>query len=170
MKNLNLKINDFIAIYTDIDNDSFGLGKVLAIDEFDLIISSVDPYGCEDGLILYNIDSIYKIEKNTQYCEKIKEFMDKKRTELSKYKFGSEKILYELLDLAKKNKKFVDIQLLNYHKSNSFGYVKFFDEDICEIQQIDYYGKEDGICVFSTDDITSVKYDSLEDRILEFLV
>ncbi len=163
------KKNDFIAIYTDVDRDSFGLGKVVEVDDNDIIIGSIDPSGLEDGLILYNISTICKIEKNTQYCAKIQKLMQIKNTEFQTYKFEGKSILQELLALAQNNKKFVEIELQNSHESNSFGIVELFDENICKIRQFDNYGEKDGIGILSIEDISSIKYDSLESRAIFLL-
>lgn len=170
MNKENFKIDDFVAIYTDLDSECFGVGTVLAIDEKNIIISSVDPYGAEDGLTLYNIETIIKIEKESQYCTKIKNLMKKKQTELERHKFTKGDILQQLLELSKKKEKIVDIKLLNCDKSASVGYVSFLSDDICEIKQIDDYGNEDGACIFSIEDITSIKYNSIENRDIQLLL
>jgi len=157
------KINDFVAIYTDLEAETFGLGMVVAFDDKDVIIGSVDPSGNEDGLILYNVDTICKIEKDTQYCQKIKKLMQSKKTSLATHGFGK-KILQELLSLAKDNKKLVEIQLQNSHKSDTVGFVESLDNNVCKIRQFDYLGNEDGCCIFLIEDISSVKYDNRESK------
>ena len=169
MKKKDFKINEFIAIYTDIDSEYFGLGNVLAIDDENIIISSVDPSGVEDGMILYRIEDICKIEKETMYCKKIKNLMEKKKTQLNQHKFENGNILYQLLELANDEKKIIDIKLLDYEKACSVGYVSFLCDDTCEIKQIDNLGNEDGVCIFSIEDISSIKYNSIENRDIELL-
>lgn len=168
MEKKDFRIGEFISIYTT-ESDRFGLGQIIALDEKNIIISSVDPLGLESGLILYKIEAVIKIEKNDQYSQKIQKLMKLKKTDLFKRDFKSNNLIFELLEIAEKSKKIVSIQLNYSGRSDVVGIVSSLKEDICEIQQIDLLGKADGFCMFSLGDITSIKYDDSEDRDLGLL-
>ena len=169
MKKENFRINDFIGIYDEVDNDHFGLGKVIALDEENIIISAVDPAGLSSGLALYKIESIYKYEKDTLYCNKIKRLMEYKKSKLMELQFSSNNIALELLEIAKKSKMIVEIELLNSHEGDITGIVCNLNEDVCEIDKIDYLGKNDGKYFINIEDITLIKYNELRNSDLEIL-
>ncbi|MDR1940272.1 MAG: hypothetical protein LBQ40_05725 [Clostridiales bacterium] len=166
-----LKIGEFVAIYTDLDSENFGVGKIIAVDDDNVIISGVEPTGEESGLTLYKINSIVRIEKHTEYNGKIERFIKLKNVKLFEHEFNSQDILLELLLSAKNNKRIIDVQLLESNKRDVTGIVSNADieQDICEIESVNYFGEPDGVCLFSISDISSIKYGGCENKDIELL-
>jgi hypothetical protein len=161
---------EFLEIYTDMDSDSFGFGSVVAVDGENAVIANIEPSGEEGGLILYKVDDIFKVAKDTLYCKKMLRLMQAKKTEIPTEAFCGDDLILEILDIAKKNKKPVDIQICNSHKSDLWGFVKAYDKDILEISAVNFSGQADGTLFCRIEDITSIKYNAVEDRdILLFL-
>jgi hypothetical protein len=157
-----LKIGEFVSIYTDVEDNSFSLGRILTVSEGEVIIASVDPMGNEDGLALYSLNAITKIEIDSRYAIKIQKLMNSRKTILRDYIFKQENLLLELLNLSKGNNKLIEIELQNSNLNGPIGVVEYIDERICEIKQFDEYGVADGVCIVLIEDISSVKYDNIE--------
>ncbi|MDR0849917.1 MAG: hypothetical protein LBN07_00320 [Christensenellaceae bacterium] len=171
MKKNDFKKGEFIAIYTDVEGEDWALGEVIAVDDEDVIISSVHPLGLDDGLALYNISIIRKIEKETQYNTKIQKIMKAKNTCLARYNFKSKKILLELLALAKDTKKIISVELQNEESDyEPYGLVESFDDVTCTIKLIDMFGRKDGVSIFSIEDISAIMYNSLKSRDILWLM
>jgi hypothetical protein len=169
MKQKNFVKNEFIAVYTDYENDRFSFGKVIACDENYLIIHSIDPAGLENGLTLFRIEDIYKIERKTPYFEKLFALMKYKNVTLPTYNFISNDYLVELLNNAKSTNTVIGLQINNSHTRDVLGYITEINCNTCEIKQIDNYGEYDGLCTVDIDNITSIIYNNLEDRDAHFL-
>lgn len=169
MNKSSMQVGELVAIYTDIDCNSFGFGKVISINEDDVAISSVNPKGIESGLVLYNFEEICKIEKETPYILKMVKLMDLKKTQLFEPKFVGKNLKNEVLDLAKKNSKLVSIQIWGSHYRDVIGYVEKVTDVICEVKQIDECGNQDGFCTVGIEDISLIAYDDFDYRDLEML-
>lgn len=167
MKKGIVKINDLIAVYTDINSKYFGVGLVLSVNDDFLVLNSVDSFGQEDGLILYRMDEVIKIEKETLYLEKIKSLME--ITETTYFEKSPRIDVILLLDKAKGENIVVDIQLMQSGQSDVVGFVKEINNDYCVITQIDNMGVKDGECIFDLHYVSSIKYNSRENRILKKL-
>ncbi len=60
-----------LEVYTDINDDGFGLGEVSEWDDDYLLLKEYTPFGEQDGVGLYSIGDIYKTAYDTEYCRKI---------------------------------------------------------------------------------------------------
>jgi hypothetical protein len=169
MIKVSINIDDYIEIYTDVESDHFGFGQVVAMSDDDLIIASFDPAGKDDGLILYNFDAICKIQKDTQYAFKIKKLISINGTKNHNFKFDADNLLKELFEFSQESNKFVEIELQNSNRISAIGSIKYFDETICEINLFDEYGKKDGSCILLIEDISSIKWNSVESQDLSSL-
>lgn len=108
-----LKADELVEVYTDVNDDRFGVGKVISCTDTCLIIHGILPNGEYDGIVLYQTDDIVKIISGSQYCKKIEGVSLKNKTkEIPRYKFKSAE---DLLQASKNNHKIIDIQLLNNH-------------------------------------------------------
>lgn len=162
-----LKFNRLVEIYTNVGEDNFSLGFVLAFNENYLLLQSVSPYGEESGIYLYCINEIVKVETNTLYCKKIKKLISIKNTKFPKYKNINEDFMLWLLQNSKTYSKIIQVQLLQSNCCDVMGIVKELTNDTCLIAKIDHYGFKDGISEIKIADISSIKYDDIESRDLE---
>ena len=97
------KKGDFVSIYTNTD-DCFGLGYVLITDESHIILQTLTPSADIDGLTLYRLEDIVKIEHNTTYQNKIARKVAKKQAILTKYELPqSDLILWMFQESQKQN-------------------------------------------------------------------
>lgn len=166
MEKDNFKLDDFIAIYTDVNSGRFGLGKVIALDNNSLLIKSVELDGTEGGIVLYRLNEICMYEKDSLYCQKMHKLMQLKKTKLNinEYVFKSDNIMIELLKLAHEKNVIVDIELMDSHTSNVIGLISSLNDSVCEIQQIDDFGCFDGTCTFSLDIVSGIIFNEIKSK------
>jgi len=69
MLNLNIFLNKLIEVYTFEDKTKFDIGFLLDYDKRWLLLHTYDPYIIEDGIMLVNIDTIWKINFETEYLK-----------------------------------------------------------------------------------------------------
>lgn len=163
---LNIKIGQIIEVYTNLDDDEFGLGKVLNYDEEYLLIQELSVFGEHDGVVLYKMDSIFKIAYDTIYSRKILKLVKLLKEKGEKYKFARD-FPTSILEASRRKKKVIDIQLCDSGRCDVSGIVDSIKDGICVIRQITSDAEEDGFCCLKVDEITSIRYDSLDNRKIE---
>ena len=68
------KSREIIAIYLNpLHCDRFIVGQYLVHDDNNLVVSAYDENGDYDGLYLCNLESVFRIEKNCEYLNNVKE-------------------------------------------------------------------------------------------------
>lgn len=163
---LNIEIDQIIEVYTDLDDDTFWLGKVSAYDDEYLLIREISTFGEQDGIVLVRTNDIFKIEYDTIYSKKISKLAKLLNEKEVKYQFSGDFPVC-ILEASRKEKKIIDIQLCGRSGYDVSGIVDNVKDGICIIKQITSDAEEDGFCRFKVSDIDCIRYDSLENRKLE---
>ena len=170
MKKEDFFFNEMIAIYTDTNDEWFGAGRVFKVDDNFLILKAIDPRGLQDGLILYRIGDIVKIERNTLYLQKLEKLMNIKNTNFSDYDISTNDFINWFLQESKKRNIILNIQLLQSQHCDVMGVVKEINAHSCIIVQFNNIGEFDGECQFALEDISSIKFDSVESRDIKLMI
>ena len=163
-------IGELVAIYTDPDSNRFNFGKVIAKNDAGVIISSITPNAFSGGLILYDLDDIYKIEKSTAYSQKMEKLITVKKPQFFEPEFSGKDFKKELLELAKTEHKLVMIKILDGTGCDVMGHVEKVADIFCEIRQYSETGDEDGFCIVDLRDISRIHYDDYDNRDYELLI
>ena len=163
---LNIKIGQIIEVYTNLDEDAFGLGKVLNYDEEYLLIQELSVFGEQDGVVLYKTDSVFKIAYDTIYSRKILKLAKLLKEKEENYEFAGD-FPISILEASRREKKVIDIQLCDSGRCDVSGVVDSIQDGICVIRQITSEAEEDGFCCVKVEDITSIRYDSSDNRKIE---
>ena len=170
MKKEDFIIGEMITVYTDTCNEWFGVGIVLAVDDAFVLLKSISTLGEDDGLTLYRIEEIVKIETNTMYCQKLKKLMRIKNVVLLNYDIPKNEYLAWIIKKSLEENSIIDVQLLSSQHRDIVGIVKDINDGNCIILQIDDLGRKDGECQFLLESISSIKFNSVENRTLQLLV
>lgn len=170
MKKEDFSLNEMIAIYTDTDDEWFGAGMVFKVDDNFLILKAIDPTGLQDGLILFRIEDIVKIERNTLYLQKLTKLMNVKNIGFSNYDIPTNDFINWFLQESKKRNIIINIQLLQSRHCDVMGVVKEINTHSCIILQFNNIGQLDGECQFALEDISSIKFDSGESRDIKLIL
>lgn len=137
-----IKDRDMLCVYIDDKNtESFCFGRLDYADDRFFLINEISPKGLEEGIVLRKIDSIFKIEKDSQYCNDMKLLMKANDTEFKKYDFKNEKLVYEVLKYALDNKLVVTL-FCGDEESKVTGFPLEIDNDFCKLTVVDDYGYE----------------------------
>lgn len=169
MEMIEFNKNEIMTIYTDIESNTFGAGYILGVDDSCLLLRSIDCVGEDDGLILYRLQEIVKMERDTLYCQKLQRLIKIKNSVFKDYDFPQRDYIKWLLNESLNNNKMLFIQLLQSQQCDVIGIVTKVYTGKCFISQINDSGQSDGECVFRIEDISSIKIDSRENKAFELL-
>ena len=158
-----------ISVYTDIDNTrKFAAGYVIGVSKQYFILALVTPTGEYDGLLLKDIDSIYRIITDECYLDKLLKLISIRQIKF-KMLFESNDLIKELLLFAQKHHKILSIELLNSGYDDCVGFIELLDKDLCKIQEISEFGESDGNSIIKLTDITQISCDDTDNRPRELL-
>ncbi|MGI6745677.1 MAG: hypothetical protein ACOX45_05980 [Acutalibacteraceae bacterium] len=153
-----------ISIYTDTNNTcKFTVGYVAGVSEQHFILALVTPTGEYDGFLLKELDSIYKITTDELYLNKLLKLINMKQTEFNML-FESNDLIEELLIFAQKRHKILSIELMNSGYDDCIGFIELINESMCKTQEINEFGKYDGISIVNLSDITQISCDDTDNR------
>ena len=161
--------NEIMTIYTDTESNTFGAGYILGVDDSYLLLKSIDCVGEDDGLILYRMQEIVKMERDTLYTKKLQKLVKIKNSVLKNYDFPQTDYIKWLLNESLNNNRVLFIQLMQSQQCDIIGRVTKVNGEKCVISQINDNGQIDGECVFRIEDISSIKMDSRENKAFELL-
>lgn len=158
------------SFYTDESNTSkFAVGFVIDYNDDYFIIEMISPQGLYDGIILKETSSIFRINTDGMYENKIMNLSKYYKTTSSDIVFKENDLIYELLSLAKIKNHIVSLELLNSGFNDIQGYVEIIDNYSCIIKQITDYGELDGVGIVKFSDITEISCNSGDEIVLEIL-
>ncbi|MDD2269061.1 MAG: hypothetical protein PHY15_05860 [Eubacteriales bacterium] len=159
----------YASIYTNTqDTSKFHYGKVLAVNDSEVLIYMISPNGTFDGVILEPLKAVLRIEIDGQYDAKMKKLFSSELMVAFNEKLDSLNLKRSLLQIAQKTNKIVSLELIYSGFDDVVGFIKALHDEICEIQVVDEYGFKDGQSFVKLDDITKICYASEdEERILK---
>lgn len=156
---------DMACIYTSRqDHGCFYFGRISAVNDEEVAISSVSQDGDDDGIIVMPADDVVRVETGSRYCEKMRKPCAEKVIDTDKYTIDGDNIALSLLQSAAEKKLFVSIELLDSGYDDVIGYVESAADGECKVRQVDEYGYEDGYSSFSVRDITYMSCDSQDEK------
>lgn len=159
------------CLYTNFnDINKFHFGTIAAVNDEEVAIQMITPYGDDDGIIIMNIDNVYRIETNCKYVEKMKKLCSNKQ--LPSYEFFSENNSIKISSLlfAFNKELVVSIELLDSGYNSIVGLIKMIEDNKCKIQQVDEYGNLDGISYIRIKDITKLSFLTQDEKQIMDLV
>ena len=159
-----------IAIYTNRDDyDKFSAGYVLDVSEEELLIKHLTPNGEFDGYSVRKTDSVYRVESNSLYLDKVKKLFELKKESASLPDIDTnEDILLNTIKFAMNNN-FVVTICIGENACDITGYIKNINDGNIKILQISEYGQNDGETIFLLQDILKICVCDTECRDLDIL-
>lgn len=159
--------NISISLYTNSNNlSSFIFGKVLCVNNNEIALLMISPEGEYDGILVKNVSEIIYWEIDSQYSNKMDSLYKQTSSLVSNFNFDRDKIKESVLLNAQTTKKIVSIELNYSGFDNVIGFVEKIYGNICQIKQVDYSGKDDGVAFVLMNNITQISYDSKEEQMI----
>lgn len=173
MKNLMRKLqanNQYVSVYHDESNSStFEFGCILSVDDSFIAMLSLSLDGTYDGIVVFPITEIVRIEVETQYAEKMAKLQGTQASQMWIPALEGDDLLSSVLKEAKKAEKMLTITLRGLDDFGILGFIDNVEDDYFSIRQIDDYGKPDGKCYALLEDITAINCDSEAERRIQRL-
>lgn len=161
-----MKENKLLAVYRQLNKDSFSVGKLIAYNEDFLLLNSFTEDGRDDGLLVYKNEYIVKVEIDTEYLLNLKKLLE----DCPSYTVNPNMDLFEwVIRYSVDNHKMIDIMIDNSGYCDASGYILGVNNGVCIIEQIEFNGKQDGKIYIPMDRITSLNCDTAEHRRIEKL-
>ncbi len=160
-----------VSLYTDYnESNNFSFGTILAVNDAEIAINMLTPDGEDDGIKVIDTESVFKVEEKGQYHEKMEKLCSMHNPVTYSFNIIDDDIMKSAVLFALNEERIASIELRDSGYFDVVGYVKSVDSDDCEIQVIDEYGYEDGICYISLYDITSIQTCSQDEKRIEKLI
>ena len=156
--------NTFVGIYTNRnDCEKFATGYIVACTDDEFLFHGFDNDDLDDGYFAMRNDAVFSIKRNTIYLQNMLHFIKSEplQDELPKGYWMDFNLFGEILSLCKKNNILITIQL--DCDMLSYGWVKSFDADVLEIEEVDSYGLADGVAYFRMEDIILIGFGGIEE-------
>lgn len=154
-----------IGIYNDKENTrAFFAGFICAMDNEFVLLAHVQSGGLYDGFILLELSSIYRIEKNTLYLQKIERLYAFNNQHHLTFIQKTLPTVQETLSFAKENSFVVSIQLLRSGYDDVIGIVKELEGEHLTINELDEYGKSLGEVIVDIRTITQIACDTEDEH------
>lgn len=152
------KTQELAEFYTNGETETFEIGIVIALNDDILAFQSFTKNGYDDGIVVFPVNSIFRVETNTQYLNKMKKLiLDFSITETAK-KIDNGDIINSLLQIALQKREIVSVKLLDNDSIDFTGFVERIENEECKFKIIDEYGFEDGFGYANINDITEMSY------------
>lgn len=150
--------NKLIGIYTNCEDlNSFSVGYILYMDKNAYIFYELSPYGKFDGYSYRLIEDIIKIEEDSKYLNNIQKLVDYYKENINYEVFNKSKSsILKFLDYIESSNKICSIQSCNSEIFDVVGFIKKYNKNSIEIQQVDSNAVEDGIIKIKLDDIEKI--------------
>ena len=156
------KINDekkAVSIYSDSENDTkFNVGYIAVLNPEQLLLQNISPGGEYDGYMWLRVENVFRCSVNGKYEEKILQLGRTKDRRGLSLKVQQENILQDLLIYAMKEKRLLEFVFLGGYIT---GYILGFSEEALEIQEVNEYGKIDGVSCITMGIVDEIHMDSI---------
>lgn len=163
---------ELIAVYHENSKpDTFDLGTVLCVGDDFVLMQLLSLDGCYDGIAVFSIAEVVRIEVDTQYAAKLNTLMGCLRREVQGWQPAADEcnLLESVLLEIKRTKRLATVMLCSSDES-VLGTIEEFGSNWLSVRQIDDYGRPDGICYFQTADIASLYCNSAAEQRIECLI
>lgn len=153
------------AIYTNCERtDTFNYGIVLAFDDRFAAIQLLSPDGENDGILVTDVENIYRIDMDGQYDRKMAKLCAFDRLTLPSMDLSEKGIVDCVLHMSIEQRGIASVELLHSGIFDIVGFAERAENGQCTVRQIDEYGEEDGTAHIHVSDITEIVYDSQDER------
>lgn len=163
-------LDEMVHLYSDASNTTkFSAGYIKALNEKEILLAHISPYGKYDGYMVKQRKDIYCVETGGKYAVKLEKLhmLENKKHEV--INIESLSLFKSLLDFAKEKNKIVSIELLESDLDDIVGYVKWIDNEMAEIKLVDEYGEAEGKSLIYIKDISYIVCDSENEIMLKCL-
>lgn len=159
-----------VSIYSDYEEtEKFFYGKILCVNEDEVLIYLISPSGKFDGILVKKTSSIFRIEYGGDYESKMELLLDCDLPDFD-YPVDESDIGLSMLKNALETKEMISIELLDSGIYDLIGIVEAIDKTTCRIKQYNEYGFEDGYSIINPDDITQISYASQDEQRIKRLM
>lgn len=159
--------DELISLYTDINNTTkFEVGYIADFNEDDFILERISPEGKYDGYLFGKTQSIYRVELDSIYLNKILKLMKYNGMTRRKNSFEHNNLLLSFMKFAYEDKKILSIELFESDNQDIVGRVDKFDSDHCTIMQTSESGELNGYSSCKLGDISFIVCDSEDQQII----
>lgn len=163
--------NSWACFYTNnLETDKFIYGKILSFNDDEIAIHSVAPSGEDDGVVVMNMQNVFRIEINGQYALKMAKLINDEDIRSYSIPFQDNNLMTSVLKYSMQQKEVASIELVNSGLWNVVGIVDTIDSSICTVNQIDEYGFDDGVSVLDINSVTKLSICSQEELIVKRLI
>lgn len=161
----------FVSIYTNYaDSDRFCYGKILSVNEEEILLYLISPNGEYDGLSVRNTNDVFRVEYGGEYEKKMLSLISDDNLDYFEQCIDDNNLFLSVLILSQKCNKIVSVELQNSGSFCVVGIVEDVNEDVCTIKQYDDYGNFDGYSIVKLDSITELSLDSIDERRISRLI
>lgn len=152
--------SEIISIYQDIEYmDAVNTGLVYDVDEDYLILYNLTKDGMYDGLILFRLEDIFRVDFDGKYEKLFKKGVS---ADLKlEYSFNTDNdFIMEFLRHSKDNHKVISICIEDFPNTAISCIVEEFDDDIVLLAVYNEYGEYDCKSYINASDICSIYLDT----------
>lgn len=155
------------SIYSDSENDTkFNVGYIIALNPEQMLLKNISPGGEYDGYMWLRVENVFRCSVDGKYEEKILQLGRIKDKRGLNLEVRQENILEDLLTYAMKEKRLLEFVFLGGYIA---GYILGFSEGVLEIQEVNEYGKMEGVSCIIMGIIDEIHLDSITCREVERL-
>ena len=164
------KSKKIASVYTDgNDTSRFAVGYIVDFSDEYFIIGAISPCGTYDGFVLKEVDTIFRINIDSIYENKIETLTKYHNNTHECINLDKDNLISSLLKFSSDRKYIVSLEILNSGVYDIQGYIQEITNDGCTIKQVTEYGEDDGTALVAFSDITKVSCNSSEESVLNIL-
>lgn len=158
------KTQELAEFFTNGETETFEVGTVVALNDDMLAFQSYTKNGFDDGIVVLSVDSIFRVETNSQYLNKMKKLISDFSISKIASLIDENNIIDSLLHIALERKEIVSVKLLGNKYIDFTGFVERIENGECKFKVIDEYGFDDGFSYADIADITEMSYMCEDDK------
>lgn len=138
----------YVAVYGNLsDTSKFMFGQLLCVNEDRFAMLLISPNGNYDGIVVDDIDDIFRIDSHGHYHEKMAKLSGLCIESLKIPCIDPSCIDLSILSFAKETRSLVSIELRDSGIVDVVGFIENVADEVCQIHVVDEYGYDDG-CTF----------------------
>lgn len=134
--------------------ETFVVGQLVWMNKQWFLVRCISASGKWDGLALYLLSDIVAVHTDGEYIRKITYLLHYRKDPLPSIPEIGAHALADFFKFAKETHKMVGLELYMSGCRDAIGFIISFDNHMLCIQQVDEYGKPDGISFIDDDAIT----------------
>lgn len=159
------KKESWVAVYDNsCDVSKFKFGRFLSVNDSRFAMLLVSPNGDYDGIVVDDVEDIFRIDSAGRYHEKIDKLIRFQSNEISPPCINPQFIDESILSYAKDSSRIVAIELHNSGVFDIIGFVKDVSETMCQVRLVNEYGEDDGDTFIDLRSISEISCDSEDER------